>query len=191
MKKWSIGLIALLVSCVNINLSSVTNISSPSTNQESSIIQSSVGSISSSTLSLVTVTFDSRGGSEVLAQQVETNSFISIPDVTREGHTIEGWYTSLNGGVSLDSKWNFFTNRVNFNFTLYAKWTINQYTIIFETNGGNTINSQSYEYQASLNLPSPLNLRVILVLYLSSDIVIGILTDEEFSEKKTELLSKI
>jgi uncharacterized repeat protein (TIGR02543 family) len=101
-----------------------------------------------------TVIFDSRGGSNVPNQIVEPNSFISPPNVSKEGHTLEGWYTSINGGVMLENKWNFFSDRVNVNFQLYASWTVNQYTITFETNGGTFIQPQTNNYNASLSVPN-------------------------------------
>ena len=92
---------------------------------------SSQTSLQSISLNTFTVVFESRGGSNIPNQTVEPNSFISPPNVLREGYTFEGWYTSLNNGDTFESKWNFFSDRVNFDFTLYASWTINQYTISF------------------------------------------------------------
>jgi uncharacterized repeat protein (TIGR02543 family) len=40
------------------------------------------------------------------------------------------------------------------NVTLYAKWTINQYTITFETNGGNVLESLMFDFGQSIVLPS-------------------------------------
>jgi len=100
-----------------------------------------------------TVIFDSRGGSNVPNQIVEPNSFISPPNVSKEGHTLEGWYTSINGGVMLENKWNFFSDRVNVNFQLYASWTVNQYTITFETNGGSSIATITGNYGDSIIKP--------------------------------------
>ncbi len=116
---------------------------------------SSQTSFESSSSNTYTVAFDSRGGSIVPNQIVEPNSFISPPNVSKEGHNLEGWYTSLNDGVTLENRWNFFEDKANFDFTLYASWFINQYTISFESNGGNTINSITDDYGANLTTPSP------------------------------------
>lgn len=116
---------------------------------------SSQVSSESSSLNTFTVSFDSREGSVVSPQTVEPNSFISSPNVSKEGHALEGWYTSLNGGLTLENKWNFFMDRVNVDFTLYASWTINQYTITFITNGGDVIQTQTNNYNASLIIPNP------------------------------------
>ena len=116
---------------------------------------SSQTSFESSSSSTFTVAFDSRGGSIIPNQIVEPNSFISPPNVFKEGHNLEGWYTSLNDGVTLENRWNFLEDRVNFDFTLYASWITNQYTISFESNGDNTINSITDYYGANLTTPSP------------------------------------
>ena len=116
---------------------------------------SSQTSFESSSSNTYTVAFDSRGGSIAPNQIVEPNSFISPPNVSKEGHNLEGWYTSQNGGVSLENKWNFFTDRVNFNFTLYASWTINQYTLTFESNGGSIVPSITSNYGDNLNILTP------------------------------------
>ena len=113
---------------------------------------SSQSSFESSSSNTFTVSFDSRGGSIVPNQIVEPNSFISPPNVSKEGHNLEGWYTSLNGGVTLENKWNFFIDRVNFNFTLIALWTVNQYTLTFESNGGSVIPSFTINYGDNLNI---------------------------------------
>jgi uncharacterized repeat protein (TIGR02543 family) len=113
---------------------------------------SSQSSFESSSSNTFTVSFDSRGGSSVPNQIVESDSFITPPNVTKEGHTLEGWYTSLNGGVTLENKWNFFIDRVNFNFTLIALWTVNQYTLTFESNGGSVIPSFTINYGDNLNI---------------------------------------
>ena len=90
---------------------------------------------------------------DVPSQQVLKGSAITAPNISREGYTLEGWYTSLNNGTTLDEKWSFTSNVVNSNFTLYAKWTINQYTISFESNGGSLVNSITRDYGTSINQP--------------------------------------
>jgi uncharacterized repeat protein (TIGR02543 family) len=101
-----------------------------------------------------TVLFDSRGGSEVSSQTVQSNAIIVPPNVSKEGHTLEGWFTSVNGGATLENKWNFFSDRVNFDFTLYASWTVNQYTITFNTNDGVPIQTQTNNFASILNIPN-------------------------------------
>jgi len=117
-------------------------------------ISNQASSVSNSLITF-TVSFDSRGGSAISPLAVLPDSNISPPIVSKEGHTLEGWYTSLNGGETLEDKWNFFSDRVNFSFTLYANWIINQYTITFETNGGTSISTQTNNFNANLSIPNP------------------------------------
>jgi uncharacterized repeat protein (TIGR02543 family) len=139
----------------NSSFTSTSSISSSSNEyQSSNSTQNSI--VSSISNYLFTVTFDSLGGSTVNSQFIESNGFLSPPSVSREGHTLEGWYTSINNGSTLEFKWDFFIDKVNFDFTLYAKWNVNQYTITFETNGGNSIQSQTYDFAESLSLLTPI-----------------------------------
>lgn len=82
-----------------------------------------------------TVTFAANGGSSVQAKEVVKNGLLKEPTgVTRSGYTLEGWYKN----TALTSKWNFATDKVNSNLTLYAKWTAVTYQVTFETNGGSS-----------------------------------------------------
>ena len=65
-----------------------------------------------------TVTFDSKGGSDVAAKPVKNGDAISAPDApTKDGYVFAGWYTD----VALTQKYDF-SKAVKDNMTLYAKW---------------------------------------------------------------------
>jgi uncharacterized repeat protein (TIGR02543 family) len=68
-----------------------------------------------------TVTFESNGGSSVAAiEDVELGSTITAPAApTREGYTFDGWFTESE----LTNEWDFASDVVIENITLYAKWT--------------------------------------------------------------------
>ncbi|MDG0888296.1 RCC1 domain-containing protein [Paracholeplasma manati] len=102
----------------------------------------------------VNVTFVSNGGTEVEPVYVLPGRTIVIPSTTREGYTLEGWYTSLNDGVTFDEKWSFTTNFVNNNLSLYAKWNINQYTITFNSNSGSNVPSITQDFDSLVIEPS-------------------------------------
>jgi uncharacterized repeat protein (TIGR02543 family) len=73
-----------------------------------------------------TVTFDSNGGTEVLEQRLHDGKKAKQPQgVTRNGYTLEGWYTE----AEFINKWNFGTSIVTQNLTLYAKWNINPFGV--------------------------------------------------------------
>ncbi len=66
-----------------------------------------------------TVTFAANGDSSVDPQQMFTDSFVAKPDdPTREGYNFAGWYRDADGKTA----WNFGTDTVTEDITLYAKW---------------------------------------------------------------------
>ena len=66
-----------------------------------------------------TVTFDSNGGSAVAAQIITKGEKAAKPaDPTKEDNTFVGWYKE----TALTNEWNFATDVVTSNITLYAKW---------------------------------------------------------------------
>lgn len=69
-----------------------------------------------------TVTFDSRGGTAVQSQQVRDGNPVRRPDApVREGYFLNGWYTDAE--ASEEAAWDFDTDRVTGDLTLYAGWT--------------------------------------------------------------------
>ena len=105
------------------------------------------------TFSTRPVTFESNGGSEVLAQTVLTGTPPIRPeDPVREHYTFGGWYQSYQfTGVEYD----FVEGVTGYGFTLYAKWIADQHTVTFETNGGNTITPVQLDYGTKLSAPVP------------------------------------
>lgn len=85
------------------------------------------------------VKFNSDGGNSVATQRVIAGKTAVQPkNPTRSGYTFEGWY--LDG-----SKYNF-SLKVNSNITLVARWkevVINSYSVIFNSNGGSSVPSQT------------------------------------------------
>ena len=86
-----------------------------------------------------TVTFESNGGSAVTAlSNVATGTMITAPTAPTKAHyTFDGWYKE----VGLTTAWNFATDTVTANTTLYAKWTPITYTVIFNVDGGSAVAS--------------------------------------------------
>jgi len=84
---------------------------------------------------IYTVTFNSQGGSAVASQTVAHGGKVTRPRAPRRtGYTFGGWYKE--SGCA--NAWNFDTDTVTSDVTLYAKWTINTYTVTFDKNGGDT-----------------------------------------------------
>lgn len=66
-----------------------------------------------------TVTFDSQQGSAVTAKEVEKGQKVTKPtDPTREEFVFKGWYKE----AACTNAWNFDTDTVTKDITLYAKW---------------------------------------------------------------------
>ena len=69
---------------------------------------------------LYTVTFNSMGGSEVSAVNIAGGNTVPEPvNPSREGYIFSGWYLDETTSES----WNFSTNTVDRDITLYAGWT--------------------------------------------------------------------
>lgn len=86
-----------------------------------------------------TVTFDSQGGSSVPSQTINEGDKVSEPTApTKEGFLFGGWYAD----AAYSRPWKFSENIVTENMTLYARWTSKTFTVTFNTNGGDPIDSR-------------------------------------------------
>jgi len=103
------------------------------------------------TVNSYTLSFNTNGGSAVADQPIEYNKTATEPaDPTKTGHTFAGWYKE----AALATEWNFATDVVTENTTLYAKWTVNSYTLTFNTNGGSAVANQAIEPNGKATEPT-------------------------------------
>ncbi|MCL2028290.1 MAG: leucine-rich repeat protein, partial [Bacteroidales bacterium] len=86
------------------------------------------------------VTFNSQGGSHVGLQLViAPNNKVTEPAVpTFTGFTFGGWYTE----PECINIWDFDSDIVTSDTTLYAKWTVSVYTVTFNSQGGSAVAEQ-------------------------------------------------
>jgi uncharacterized protein (TIGR02145 family)/uncharacterized repeat protein (TIGR02543 family) len=85
------------------------------------------------TLNMYSVSFNEQGGSYVSSQYIHHGGKLTNPGATtRTGYTFGGWYKE----AAYATLWNFDTDTVTSDMTLYAKWNIIQYTITFDANDG-------------------------------------------------------
>lgn len=96
------------------------------------------------------VTFDTKGGSIVPVENVLNGQKATKPaDPTREGYTFDGWYTEEDYANLYD-----FATPVKNALTLYAKWTINQYTITFKPENGDKDTTITQNYGTAVTAPA-------------------------------------
>ena len=94
-----------------------------------------------------TVTFDTDGGSEVASQTVPYGGQAAAPAVpAKPGYTFAGW--------ERDGKAYDFAAPVTEDLTLTAKWTVNQYTLTFDTDGGSAIAPITQDYGTAVTAPA-------------------------------------
>lgn len=97
-----------------------------------------------------TVTFDVDGGSSVPVQKVPEGGKATKPaNPTKTGYTFDDWYDS----AAKTTKFNFST-QISEDTTIYAKWTINTYTVTFDSNEGSAVASQTVDYNAKATEPT-------------------------------------
>jgi len=95
------------------------------------------------------ITFDSAGGSEIAPLTLKKGGDILLPDAPiKEGYTFEGWYTDSQKTSRLQED-----SKVEGDLTLYANWTINRYTITYDTREGSAIASCTADYGAAVFVP--------------------------------------
>ncbi|MBO5702788.1 MAG: InlB B-repeat-containing protein [Clostridia bacterium] len=102
------------------------------------------------TLKQCTISFESNGGSVVSPISELYGTAISKPtDPTKEGYSFAGWYTE----PTLENEYVFTTMPAD-DITLYAKWSINQYTITFNTDGGTPVAAITQDFGTDITKPA-------------------------------------
>ncbi|NLZ61530.1 MAG: hypothetical protein GX904_01895, partial [Acholeplasmataceae bacterium] len=80
---------------------------------------------------------------------IETAKII-LADPTKEGNTFNGWF---NNAELTGSQITEIPQGTTGDITLYAKWTVNQYTISFESNGGSPVASITRNFGTTVRRP--------------------------------------
>ena len=97
------------------------------------------------------VTFNSQQGSAVAGITAKYNTLITAPATpTRTGYTFDGWYKE----ETCENAWNFDTDTVMMDIILFAKWTINNYTVTFDSQGGSAVEPQTALYNTVIAAPA-------------------------------------
>ncbi len=101
------------------------------------------------------VTFDPNGGQTPLAEKLVTylTTYGELPVPTRVGYTFVGWFTQTEGGDKIE---NTTPVRIIAAQTLYAQWSVNTYSISFETNSESKFDSIKVVFDTAYGeLPVP------------------------------------
>ena len=98
----------------------------------------------------VTISFDSQGGLAISPMTVsEVGQLTNMPVAVREGYRFDGWFEDAEATTAFSN-----TSMPADDLTLYAKWTINQYTISFEENDGSDVADITQDYQSLVTPPT-------------------------------------
>lgn len=97
-----------------------------------------------------TISFISNGGSLVDPITKDFNSKVVKPDnPIKEGYSFSGWFSDFELKEVYD-----FSVMPAINISLYAKWSINSYTINFESNGGSLVSPITSNYDDIIIAPT-------------------------------------
>ena len=99
------------------------------------------------TVNKYTMSFDSDGGTAVESKTYDFGAKTEAPaEPTKTGYTFAGWYLG-------DEAYIFGTMPAN-DVALVAHWTINEYTMSFNSDGGSAVESRIYAYGAQTEAPA-------------------------------------
>jgi uncharacterized repeat protein (TIGR02543 family) len=96
------------------------------------------------------VIFDTMGAAELEPLKVESGDTVSLPTPQREGYTFEGWF--LDDAFESSASFLILSNQDR---TLYAKWDPIPYTLVFNTNGGSSVDAITEFFDTELDITLP------------------------------------
>jgi uncharacterized repeat protein (TIGR02543 family) len=101
-----------------------------------------------------TLSFVPQGGNAQVAKTVTYDStYGSLPVPVRSGYSFNGWYTASTGGSIVEAAT---TVSVASDHSVYAQWTAEEYTVSFNSQGGDAQTSINVTYNTSYaSLPTP------------------------------------
>ena len=99
-----------------------------------------------------TLAFDGNGGkaSESSRKVQYGNQYGTLPTATRTGYAFQGWYTARDGGTKVSPS----TTMGAADTTLYARWSVNSYTVSFDSDGGSNVPAQKVRYGSKASRPA-------------------------------------
>lgn len=110
------------------------------------------------TANAYTVAFNANGGSGEMNNQARTyddGAALTANAFTRTGYTFSGWNTAADGSGTAyaDSARGNLSSTAGDTVTLYAQWTVNNFTVTFDSDGGSEVAAQSVAYGGKVTKP--------------------------------------
>lgn len=100
----------------------------------------------------VRVIFEGNGGSATAPQVINKGAKATAPsNPTRTGYTFAGWFQDADG---TGSAFNLATKTFAVDTYCYAKWTINTYTVTYNSNSGSPVASETVNYGETFTEPT-------------------------------------
>ena len=94
-------------------------------------------------------TLELNGGDGVGQVVVEHGAKVGeIPVPTRKGHAFAGWFTAADGGEQVSDD-----EPITGDATFYAQWTVNQYLVTFDADGGEGCWSEELDFGSAIVAP--------------------------------------
>jgi uncharacterized repeat protein (TIGR02543 family) len=108
-----------------------------------------LGFVYSITLATYQIIFDTNGGNALTPIRIRVQNRIDekLPTPSRTGYSFDSWYMDNELIQSVINQ-----KMPAQNVTLYANWTINQYMISFQSNGGTSVDPITQDYGTSISL---------------------------------------
>jgi uncharacterized protein (TIGR02145 family)/uncharacterized repeat protein (TIGR02543 family) len=109
------------------------------------------------TANAFTITFDKNDAAAtgtMVSQNIASGSSANLSPngFIKTGWTFSGWATTPTGAVAYADGASYTMGTAN--VTLYAKWTINVYTVTFNSQGGSAVASQNVNYNSTASSPT-------------------------------------
>ena len=97
---------------------------------------------------MLNVTYEFNNGSESVVETFEEDSKITTKDASKNGYTFVEWQYN-------DEAWDFENSVILDNMTLEATYIANEYTVSFNSNGGNDVENATVTFDAQFKFEVP------------------------------------